>query len=920
MSEPAARRTPWLTRLALACLLGLALLHLPGPDVRADTADATVPAPTEAPGTSAPDAAGQVGAGITADQSGAILRPQATTDPATATAEAMPETATAEDGEAGLSLGKAATLPTIGKTKPTSGTLDFAAWEAVAGHSESLLSDPNAMDSEALDRLRGQLSDWRQAFLGAENANKAKIDTLRQQIAALGPAPAAGVTEPDEIAKRRLELADQLTRLQAPSIAADEAYSRADGLIAEIDKIERERQADQLLKLWPTPLNPANWPAGLEALVTPFSVTWSEFSLRLQSPAVIQGLFHKAPLILFYFLAALGLLWGGRRWLARLLAVFKGPSSARGKQVWVFFTSLALAIVPVAGLTLLSLGFRQTQLLGPVGLTILGSLGRLGFIAVAAYWIGKRAFPATGDRILPLNLTPEREAQLRHLALGFGVLLMLGRLRRVVMEGMDISEAAASVAVFPLLVVAGALLWQVGRLLGTHAGSREGPGDDDRSQYLDRTIAMLARGVMAIGIVAPLLAAVGYLAAAQALLLPAGLSLALIALLYILQRLIADLWALAAGSASSDDDGLVPVLAGLLLILGSLPVFALIWGARVSDITELWARFQAGFTLGQARISPLDFLVFGAIFGAGYAATRLVKGLLRTSVMPRTQLDPGGQTAVLSGLGYVGIFLSALAAINATGIDLSGLAVVAGALSVGIGFGLQQVVSNFISGLILLVERPVAEGDWIEVGPVQGIVKSISVRSTRIQTFDRSDVIVPNSDLITQRVTNWTKYSLTGRLVVAVAAPFTADSRQVERILREIAEAQPLVLLSPPPVVALVGFGLEVMNFEIRVILRDVNFQVDVRSEINHSIARRFAEAGIPFSNAHRDYRAAQADAPAVVAAAQGEQRAQDALLAALMGEGVAARVRAARLGAAGGEEPDQVSMPAAGPGVRGEG
>ena len=386
MTTRAGRRKPGRARQLLGALV--ALLLVPGGLTWADTAavpqTATPPAtiqPTEGaevavPPAKVPDAvtaAPSATAGssaVTADQSGAILRPKTADTPITQV-----------DTEDGLSLGNAATLPTIGKTKPSSGTLDFAAWEDMASHSEAVLANSDAMDSTGLDRLRRQLTDWRQAFLGAENANKARIDTLRQQISALGPAPASGVTEPDEIAKRRLELADQLTRLQAPGIAADEAYRRADGLISEIDQIERDRQADELLKLWPSPLNPANWGDAWDAIAMPVAVIWGEIALRMSNPAAIQALIHNLPLILFYVAAALGLLWRGRYWLSRLIGMLPGPETPRARRIWDFFVSIALALVPVLGLAVLSLAFKLTGLLGPVGLTAFGSLGRLGYDA-----------------------------------------------------------------------------------------------------------------------------------------------------------------------------------------------------------------------------------------------------------------------------------------------------------------------------------------------------------------------------------------------------------------------------------------------------------------------------------------------------------------------------------------------------------
>lgn len=769
--------------------------------------------------------------------------------------------------ESGALLPRAAAEGQTALPKPEGGAreateavgLDFASWDNLGKRSERAISD-NDSSSATLERLRWQLVDWRSALQGAQSANSARIATLRQQISALGPIPEDGTEESPETAARRSQLNDQLLRLQAPAIAADEAYRRADGLIREIDRVLRERKADELLQLWPMPINPANWPEGLRVFSGAAVALWSESAGLYRTPAVRAGLADSLPVVLALGLLALAILWRGGLWFERGLGWLQRRAAVPGRRILAFVASLGQVLVPLAGIVLLSTAALRTGLAGPRGQMLIESLPGIGLSFLGALWLGGRIFGTQAGTAQPwhLRLALEERQQGQFIAAAMGLLVGLETLRRVIIDPLRTSEAALAVVSFPVLVLAGLLLVRLGGVMRRHALSDA--GDAEATGYTERIIAVLARAAMVLGIAGPALAAFGYVQAGAAMVFPAILSLGLLACLYVLQQFVSDLYALLTRREAMDGkDGLVPVLIGFALALASLPLFALIWGARVADLSELWTRFGEGLQLGDTRISPSVFLFFSVVFAIGYTLTRMLQGALKTSILPRTSLDQGGQNAIVSGIGYVGLILAALVAINAAGIDLSGLAIVAGALSVGIGFGLQNIVSNFVSGVILLIERPVSEGDWIEVGNVQGIVKAISVRSTRIQTFDRSDVIVPNLDLISGRVTNWTRFNLSGRLTVPVSVALTSDSRLVERILREIVEAQPLAVLNPPPIVAMVGFGAETLNFEIRVILRDVNFSLAVRSEINHQIAARFAEAGIYLSSAHRDHESARA-------------------------------------------------------------
>jgi len=197
--------------------------------------------------------------------------------------------------------------------------------------------------------------------------------------------------------------------------------------------------------------------------------------------------------------------------------------------------------------------------------------------------------------------------------------------------------------------------------------------------------------------------------------------------------------------------------------------------------------------------------------------------------------------------------LAVLLAITTAGLDLSKVAIVAGALSVGIGFGLQSIVSNFVSGLILLAERPIKSGDWIITSGGEGTVRKTSVRSTEIETFDGATVVIPNSNLITDAVTNWTHHSHRGRIKIAIGVGYDSDPEQVQNILLECAKAHQRVLKRPGPNVFFMDFGADALVFELRAYLADINNSISTKSDLRFAILKALRQAKIEIPYPQRD-------------------------------------------------------------------
>jgi small-conductance mechanosensitive channel len=226
---------------------------------------------------------------------------------------------------------------------------------------------------------------------------------------------------------------------------------------------------------------------------------------------------------------------------------------------------------------------------------------------------------------------------------------------------------------------------------------------------------------------------------------------------------------------------------------------------------------------------------------------------LRERILPETQIDVGLQHSLTAGFGYVGFTLAAMLGISALGLDLSNIALIAGALSVGIGFGLQTIVSNFVAGLTLLIERPIKVGDWIVVGDQEGIVKRIQVRATEIETFQRNSVIVPNSEFLVSNVINRTQKDSVGRIELPIGVAYGSDTAKVEEILLGVARDNPKIAQWPEPFVLFQNFGDYSLDFELRCYCQNVFDTIRGGSELRFAIDKAFREEGIEIPFPQRD-------------------------------------------------------------------
>jgi len=291
-----------------------------------------------------------------------------------------------------------------------------------------------------------------------------------------------------------------------------------------------------------------------------------------------------------------------------------------------------------------------------------------------------------------------------------------------------------------------------------------------------------------------------------------------------------------------------------------------IWGLFDNATHAAAAIFALGISFQGLKIT-IGLLVSAVIaFYLALFASWMIQTILDEEVYPRKKVDRGVGISINRLIQYAFVVVGISMAFSTLGIGMQNLTVIIGALGVGIGFGLQNIVNNFASGLILLFERSIKVGDVVQVNGEWGQIKNLGLRATVVETFDRSEMIVPNSDLVASTVTNWTLTDRQVRLIVQIGVAHGSDVDLVTRILTQIAQDNPFIMKFPAPSVMFVNFGTNSLDFELRCWVADIDNRLSIKNEINREIDRLFREHNIEIPFSQHDLHIRSIDVPAKAA------------------------------------------------------
>jgi len=668
---------------------------------------------------------------------------------------------------------------------------------------------------EGLTRLANEQQRWTQTqdAARATRAPEPILQQIAEVLAAMEPA-------------QKALLAQRATVLDLQSRVA-QGVSRCQTALAQIDEAQKQALQGLLVRdhppLWSGELRGA-WPESFRRVQDNAAGWWRGITLSLRNPA--EG---GAPTVALFLVLAV-LLWAARGWVRREATAEEAPSFGAA----VFDRPLSAALfIAVTG------HFFVYGIARPVVRDLLQVLLLVPAIRLTT--------PLVDPRVVPGLFM-------------LGALFVFDTVRRVLVDGLVFEPALLVVEMLAGILALGYAL-RSGVLRHPPAGVRE--SERLRSLRVGAGLVLLLfAATLGAAVLGHLrlgrLLASGVLGSAYAALLLS----AIIRVLTGVAALVLRMWPVRRLGMVQHHRALLERRMHGVLVWLAVGVWTLRSLSYVGLLGPVWVLGQsllaAKVERGALSISVEDVLAFVLTLWAAYLLSASVRFALEEDVYPRIGMARGLSYALSSLLNYGLLTLGFLAGLAVLGLDLTKLTVLAGAFGVGIGFGLQSMVNNFVSGLILLFERPVHVGDIIEAGDIQGTVRRIGIRASVVRTFSGAEIIVPNAQLVTERVTNWTLSDRHRRIDLPVGVSYSAHPKKVMEMLEAVARAHHHVLGQPAPQAFFTGFGDSSINFELRAWTDQFDQWFQIRSELATAVYDAGHAAGLSFPFPQREVRLLQ--------------------------------------------------------------
>lgn len=723
-------------------------------------------------------------------------------------------------------------------------------------------------EDEAADylSLREQLRAIRTEAIASSRPMRDRLREVEDNLAILGRAPQEGATEPAEIAAQRSRLLEESAAIGQILAQADLNISRSSRLLQDISALRREAFYLNILKRGALPISPSVWGPAIQSFRDGHNSFTSKADKWLKDRKTADRPLMPIWALLAALIFAVVMFGPARRWvdatfLRRIEAVEPTPTT---RMTAAGIRTLARAIPGVIGGWVVMETARAQGLISPATepLALAIWFGLLGLLVADGMATAVYAPKLQNWRLIPLISTSA--ARVRVLILSAATLLFVDALLKAGAEFLGSTEELSRLQGAIVATIGAGLLWLFCRKSLWRLDEQrvlESAGDASQRWHALRRI------IASIAILAVPATLTGYVALAQyavtRIFLIAGV-LAFVWFVRVLVQQTIDHFRSKAAAKARVDEAIseegenlfffwISIVIDLLLIGLAAPVFLVVIGVEWFEVRDWIKDAFFGFKVGAITISIAQILGSILTFALILFATRFVQRSVDKRYFAKSKLDEGVRNSFRTLLGYAGLVFGVVTAIALLGVNLTNLALIAGALSVGIGFGLQSIVNNFVSGLILLFERPIKVGDWIVVASGEGIVKRISVRSTEIETFDRSSIIVPNSELVSSAVTNWTHKDKYTRIIVPVGVSYKEDPERVMDILKGVIAENKRVVKFPEPFVYFGRFGDSSLDFELRIFIRQINDRIIVQNELRVATFKAFKEAGIEIPFPQRD-------------------------------------------------------------------